>query len=139
MVRRLLQCLDQVVSVLWVYGPEGAFAYALKEAEEQERGEKERDVTGNVTASFTSIHGAQTPQHKAQSRRARWRQHWEERPPSLPPSFPLCRKRRARLSPPAEGGLSNSSHSTGDGVCIFRSKQHLMKPWAPAPQEPAYR
>lgn len=57
--------------------------------------------------------------------------------PSILPS--LCRKRRARLSPPAEGGLSNSSHSTGDGMCIFRSKQHLMKPWAPAPQEPAYR
>lgn len=58
---------------------------------------------------------------------------------SLHPSFPLCRKRRARLSPPAEGRLSNSSHSTGDGVCILRSKQHLMKPWAPAPQEQAYR
>lgn len=31
MVRRLLQGLDQVVPVLRVYGPQGAFAYALKD------------------------------------------------------------------------------------------------------------
>lgn len=43
MVRRLLQCLDQVVSVLWIYGPEGTFAYALKETEEEERGKDERE------------------------------------------------------------------------------------------------
>lgn len=30
-VRRLLQCLDQVVPILRIYGPQGAFAYALKE------------------------------------------------------------------------------------------------------------
>lgn len=41
MVRRLLQGLDQVVSVLRVYGPEGTFAYALKERE-RKRGEGER-------------------------------------------------------------------------------------------------
>lgn len=51
MVGRLLQGLDQVVSVLWIYGPEGTFAYALKETEE-ERGENERVVTGNVTRSL---------------------------------------------------------------------------------------
>lgn len=71
MVRRLLQCLDQVVSVLWIYGPEGTFAYALKETEEEERGkdERERDVTGNVTRSLKAHckHGAETPKHKAQS------------------------------------------------------------------------
>lgn len=43
MVRRLLQRLDQVVSVLWIYGPEGTFAYALKETEEEERG-RERET-----------------------------------------------------------------------------------------------
>lgn len=45
MVRRLLQGLDQVVPVLRVYGPEGTFAYALKDR-------KERDITGNVTGSL---------------------------------------------------------------------------------------
>lgn len=42
MVRRLLQGLDQVVSVLWIYRPEGTFAYALKERKgggEREEGE----------------------------------------------------------------------------------------------------
>ena len=34
MVRRLLQRLDQVVSVLRVYGPQRAFAYALKDTRE---------------------------------------------------------------------------------------------------------
>lgn len=40
MVRRLLQGLDQVVSILWIYRPEGTFAYALKERkkEEEEKG-----------------------------------------------------------------------------------------------------
>lgn len=37
MVRRLLQGLDQVVSVLRVYGPEGTFAYALKERKKEGR------------------------------------------------------------------------------------------------------
>lgn len=74
MVRRLLQGLDQVVSVLWIYGPEGAFAYALKETREEERGkkerERERDVTGNVTRSLKAHgkHGAETPEHKVHPR-----------------------------------------------------------------------
>lgn len=38
-VRRLLQGLDQVVSVLWIYRPEGTFAYALKERKEEGRRE----------------------------------------------------------------------------------------------------
>lgn len=40
MVRRLLQCLDQVVPILRIYGPQRAFAYALKEGkkEKKERG-----------------------------------------------------------------------------------------------------
>lgn len=69
MVRRLLQGLDQVVSVLWIYGPEGPFAYALKETGEEEGGKNERDVTGNVTRSLKAHgkHGAETPEHKAQS------------------------------------------------------------------------
>lgn len=36
MIRRLLQCLDQIVPVLWIYGPQGAFAYALREGREEE-------------------------------------------------------------------------------------------------------
>lgn len=42
-VRRLLQGLDQVVSVLRIYGPQGAFTYALKES-----GGGERGVTGSA-------------------------------------------------------------------------------------------
>lgn len=30
-VRRLLQRLDQVVPIFWIYGPQRTFAYALKE------------------------------------------------------------------------------------------------------------
>lgn len=64
MVGRLLQGLDQVVSVLWVDGPQGALAYALKEREE-----RERDVTGNVSRSLKAHrkHGAGTQEHDAQS------------------------------------------------------------------------
>lgn len=40
MVRRLLQRLDQVVSVLRIYGPQGAFAYALREGTEEGSGEE---------------------------------------------------------------------------------------------------
>lgn len=42
MVRRLLQRLDQVVSVLRIYGPQRAFAYALKDKRD------ERDVIGSA-------------------------------------------------------------------------------------------
>lgn len=41
MIRRLLQRLDQVVSVLGIYGPQRAFAYALK-------GREMRDVIGSA-------------------------------------------------------------------------------------------
>lgn len=42
MVRRLLQGLDQVVPVLWIYRPEGTFTYALKERKKEEEREGER-------------------------------------------------------------------------------------------------
>lgn len=44
MVGRLLEGLDQVVPILRVYGPQGAFAYALKD----KTGEEGRDVTSDT-------------------------------------------------------------------------------------------
>lgn len=52
MVRRLLQRLDQVVSVLRIYGPQRAFAYALKDRRD------ERDVIGSAVGA---------PQRKTQT------------------------------------------------------------------------
>lgn len=43
-VGRLLEGLDQVVPILRVYGPQGAFAYALKD----KTGEGGRDVTSDT-------------------------------------------------------------------------------------------
>lgn len=114
MVGRLLQGLDQVVSVLWIYGPEGTFAYALKETEE-ERGENERVVTGNVTRSLTAHrkHGAETPERKAQSSDPTCTHRpvfcWEitlggmriiasPLPSRSTFSFPLCRKKKIKNS-----------------------------------------
>lgn len=69
MVRRLLQRLDQVVSVLRVYGPEGAFAYALKETEEGTKTSVSGDASGSVQA--LRKRGAQTPKHRAERRYGR--------------------------------------------------------------------
>ena len=50
MVRRLLERLDQVVPVLWIYGPQRAFAYALQktdgrtERKREAREEEEEEV-----------------------------------------------------------------------------------------------
>lgn len=61
MVRRLLKCLDQVVPILRIYGPQRAFAYALKERKvwegwEEERGDRERDVIESAIGPLKTHH-----------------------------------------------------------------------------------
>lgn len=53
-VRRLLQRLDQVVPVFGIYGPQGAFAYALRGGEEEEQGERERDGETGMLLKYTT-------------------------------------------------------------------------------------
>lgn len=53
-VRRLLQGLDQVVPVLRVYGPQGAFAYALKDKTGQDRTGQGGTLIIKISSSETS-------------------------------------------------------------------------------------
>lgn len=53
MVRRLLQGLDQVVPILRIYGPQRAFAYALKDIE---GGVERGDVTGSAIGPLKAHH-----------------------------------------------------------------------------------
>jgi len=51
MIRRLLQRLDQVVPILRIYGPQGAFAYALTERKEEGKKKSGKGKTDERTVN----------------------------------------------------------------------------------------
>lgn len=148
MVRRLLQGLDQVVSVLRVYGPEGTFADALKERKKERR---RRETLLEMLPGSLKKKAAEAPQHVAQSvepdlyTQARvppgeeaWRN--DSYYISLNISLPFCSKKNPQKKNQegfflirTQADSLTSSTPEAMTVCIFRSKRRLMKLSAPNP------